>query len=216
MVMLTDASAGISLRRVLMAGVLLTMVAALTTLAWFVAVRSGYGDDHLYDHEGGGGGGGGGGDWDRSARLTKAQCRACEASLGSIEWRKPWWDVHLSKTKARWDWAHTDFSSGVSGTHVGGGADDDQARGRIAAAAPSSSSSSSSSPHLTTSTTTAMRHPRGMCGFHKVTPREAREVLRGKAILFVGNSVSRRLMYAVADAMGGKRARVNVLATDVK
>ena len=185
------------------------MVAALTTLAWFVAVRSGSGDDHLYDHEGGGGGERG--DWGRTARLTKAQCRACEASLGAIEWRKPWWDVHMSKTKARWDWAHTDFSGGVSG-----GADDDRAGGRIGAAAPSSSSSSSSSPHLTTSTTTGMRHPRGMCGFHKVMPREAREVLRGKAILFVGNSVSRRLMYAVADVMGGKRARVNVLATDVK
>jgi len=61
-----------------------------------------------------------------------------------------------------------------------------------------------------------LMHPRGLCGFHKVTPREAREVLRGKSILFLGNSVSRRLMYAVADAMGGKRARVNVIATDAK
>jgi hypothetical protein len=66
------------------------------------------------------------------------------------------------------------------------------------------------------SSSAPLRHPRGACGFHKVTPREAREVLRGKAILFVGNSVSRRLMYAVADAMGGKRARVNDLATDLK
>ena len=47
------------------------------------------------------------------------------------------------------------------------------------------------------------RHPRSACGFHKMTPREARHVMRGRTVLFIGNSISRRLMYAVADAMGG-------------
>ena len=56
------------------------------------------------------------------------------------------------------------------------------------------------------------RHPRSACGFHKMTPREARHVMRGRTVLFIGNSISRRLMYAVADAMGGERAKINALA----
>ena len=56
------------------------------------------------------------------------------------------------------------------------------------------------------------RHPRVACGFHKLTPAEARHVTRGASILFVGNSISRRLMYAVADQLGGKNARVNPLS----
>ena len=51
------------------------------------------------------------------------------------------------------------------------------------------------------------RHPRSACGFHKMTPREARHVMRGQTVLFIGNSISRRLMYAVADAMGRRPPR---------
>ena len=31
--------------------------------------------------------------WQRTANLSHAQCRACEATLGALEWRKPWWEV---------------------------------------------------------------------------------------------------------------------------
>ena len=182
-----------------MSGVLVLLVAAVITLGLLFAMYSRsesddvedvhYFQQHLtsmsYRHDNRGGGGGGEW-WARTSRLTEDQCRACEAALGSIEWRKPWWDIHSSKTKARWDWANV----------VLPGVEEENAEEEEAKATP--------------------RHPRGMCGFHKMTPREAREVLRGKNILFVGNSVSRRLMYAVADLMAGKRARVNALATDVK
>ena len=109
--------------------------------------------------------------------IGEARCRACEAALGSVEWRRrPWWAAFLSTDpKTTWAWAR--FQR------------DDDADGR----AP---------PHA--------------CGFRTMTPREARETLRGRSVLFVGNSVSRRLMYAVADAMGGANARVNALATDRK
>jgi len=59
---------------------------------------------------------------------------------------------------ASWDWARTSRLHGIGVDEVGGYSDD--------------------SP--------VSMHPRGLCGFHKVTPRVAREVLRGKSILFLG------------------------------
>jgi hypothetical protein len=98
----------------LMVGVLL-LVATLTTLAWFT-FRSDY-DGDVYHSQNARHEGGGVEDWERTSRMTKGQCRACEAALGSVEWRKPWWDVHSSKTKARWDWARANFSAVEVGLH---------------------------------------------------------------------------------------------------
>ena len=89
--MLTEPTAGIPLRRMLMSGVLVLLVAAVITLGWLFAIRSEdfqyhlHNDDDLGGGGGGGGGvgGGGGGEewWARTSRLTEDQCRACEAAL---------------------------------------------------------------------------------------------------------------------------------------
>ena len=47
---------------------------------------------------------------------------------------------------------------------------------------------------------------RSRCGFRYHTAAEAREVLAGRHIVFIGNSVQRRAMYALADVLEGENA----------
>ena len=47
---------------------------------------------------------------------------------------------------------------------------------------------------------------RQRCGFRMRSTLEARSLLRGRHIVFVGNSVQRRTMYALADLLGGENA----------
>ena len=48
-------------------------------------------------------------------------------------------------------------------------------------------------------------HARACCGFGHVGAARARELLRGRRLLFVGDSTARRHMWAVIDAVGGRR-----------
>jgi hypothetical protein len=166
-----------------------TVAAGVFALMTAVIVTTLLLSSHRQYREHGGDEGGGIEDWEHTVNLTNDECRACEAALGTVEWSKPGWDVNSPKTKATWDWAP---------------------------AIPSAALRLSPPSSLTTPSSLTAQHPRGMCGFHKMRPREAREVLFDKAVLFLGNSVSRRLMYAVADTLGGKRARVNALASDLE
>ena len=47
---------------------------------------------------------------------------------------------------------------------------------------------------------------RQRCGFRMHTTHEARNLLRGRHVVFIGNSVQRRTMYALADLLGGDNA----------
>jgi hypothetical protein len=47
---------------------------------------------------------------------------------------------------------------------------------------------------------------RQRCGFRMHSTFEARHLLRGRHIVFIGNSVQRRTMYALADLLGGDNA----------
>ena len=44
------------------------------------------------------------------------------------------------------------------------------------------------------------------CGFGEAGPARARELLRGRRLVFLGDSTARRHMWAVADAVAGPRA----------
>ena len=47
---------------------------------------------------------------------------------------------------------------------------------------------------------------RQRCGFRMRSTSEARQLLRGRHVMFIGNSVQRRTMYALADLLGGDNA----------
>ena len=50
---------------------------------------------------------------------------------------------------------------------------------------------------------------RRRCGFHYRWPEEARKLLSGRHLLFVGNSIQRRTMYALAHILGGANATLS-------
>ena len=47
---------------------------------------------------------------------------------------------------------------------------------------------------------------RQRCGFRMHSTGAARRLLRGRHVVFIGNSVQRRAMYALADLLGGDNA----------
>lgn len=143
--------------------------------------------------------------WRRASALTTPQCRRCESLLGDITWRDPP-PFAPRGAKPSWDWRERASLPGDDDD------DDDEAVDERDAAGHHRRRDRIHRDDRLAASLRPRRHPRVACGFHKLTPAEARHVTRGASILFVGNSISRRLMYAVADQLGGKNARVNPLS----
>ncbi len=145
--------------------------------------------------------------WRRASALTTPQCRRCESLLGDITWRDPP-PFAPRGAKPSWDWRERASLPGDDDDDD----EDDAVDERDAAGHPIRDRRHVRDDDRLAASLRPRRHPRVACGFHKLTPAEARHVTRGASILFVGNSISRRLMYAVADQLGGKNARVNPLS----